>query len=41
MTIPDYKITDKNSFLGATTGDGREIAGLYFYQVLDCLVDLA
>jgi hypothetical protein len=41
MTIPDYKITDLESFTDATTEHGREIAGLYFYQVLDCLVDLA
>jgi hypothetical protein len=40
MPIKDWKITGLGSFKDAT-GDGREVAGLYFYQVLDCLVDLA
>jgi len=38
--IPDYRISDLNTF-GEVTGEPRQIAGLYFYQILDCLVDLA
>jgi len=38
--MPLPPITDLNSF-NTVTGDPRQIAGLYFYQVLDCLVDLA
>jgi hypothetical protein len=38
--LVDYRIHDLESF-NQTTGAGHEIAGLYFYQQLDCLVDLA
>jgi hypothetical protein len=42
MPIKDYNITDLMSFQAATaTNEKRGIAGLYFYQLLDCLVDLA
>jgi len=40
VPITNYRIVDLASFLGAT-GEPRQIAGLYFYQILDCLVDLA
>lgn len=40
MPLTNYVISDLRSFQ-ATTGDPRQIAGLYFYQQLDCLVDLA
>lgn len=40
MSIEDYKITNLLSFQHVTD-EPREIAGLYFYQILDCLVDLA
>jgi hypothetical protein len=40
MSIPDFKIEDLVSFQ-AVTNEPHEIAGLYFYQLLDCLVDLA
>ena len=39
-TLPDHRIHDLASF-NQTTGEGHEVAGLYFYQQLDCLVDLA
>jgi hypothetical protein len=39
-TLPDHRIHDLESF-NQTTGEGHEVAGLYFYQQLDCLVDLA
>jgi hypothetical protein len=39
-TIRNYRITDLASFDEATESP-RDIAGLYFYQLLDCLVDLA
>ncbi|HKA22790.1 MAG TPA: hypothetical protein VKM94_17895 [Blastocatellia bacterium] len=39
-SIPNYRITNLDSFEGATK-EPRQIAGLYFYQLLDCLVDLA
>lgn len=39
-TLPGHRIHDLASF-NETTGDGHEVAGLYFYQQLDCLVDLA
>jgi hypothetical protein len=39
-SIPNYRIANRQSFQAAT-GEPREIAGLYFYQLLDCLVDLA
>jgi hypothetical protein len=38
--LADYRIYDLESF-NQTTGAGHEVAGLYFYQQLDCLVDLA
>jgi hypothetical protein len=38
--IKDYRIIDLPSFEEATEAP-RSIAGLYFYQILDCLVDLA
>src|ERR1700736_2701995 len=38
--LPDHRIKDLASFQHATK-DPRQIAGLYFYQLLDCLVDLA
>jgi hypothetical protein len=39
-SLTNNKISDLNSF-NAVTGDPHEVAGLYFYSVLDCLVDLA
>jgi hypothetical protein len=39
-SLTNYKIRDLNSF-NAATEDPHEVAGLYFYSVLDCLVDLA
>lgn len=39
-TLPDHRIHDLASFK-QTTGEHHEVAGLYFYQQLDCLVDLA
>lgn len=38
--LPDYRIHDLESF-NQVTGEGHEVAGLYLYQKLDCLVDLA
>jgi hypothetical protein len=38
--LPDHRIHDLVSF-NQVTGEGHEVAGLYFYQQLDCLVDLA
>ena len=40
MPIRDHRIKDLRSFEEATE-EPRQIAGLYFYQILDCLVDLA
>ena len=40
MALVNYRILDLESFQDVT-GDPRQIAGLYFYQQLDCLVDLA
>ncbi len=40
MSIPNYRITNQKTF-AEVTGQTRQIAGLYFYQVLDCLIDLA
>ena len=40
MALKNYHIEDLKSF-NDVTGDPRQIAGLYFYQQLDCLVDLA
>ena len=39
-SLTKQKISDLNSFNGVT-GDPHQVAGLYFYSVLDCLVDLA
>lgn len=39
-SIPDHRIKDLDSFK-QVTGEPRQIAGLYFYQLLDCLVELA
>jgi hypothetical protein len=38
--LSDYRIKNLQSFQDATK-EPRQIAGLYFYQLLDCLVDLA
>jgi hypothetical protein len=40
LTINDHQIADRSSF-AAVTGRGREVAGIYFFYKLDCLVDLA
>jgi hypothetical protein len=40
MPITDHRITNLKSFQKVTE-DPRDVAGLYFYQMLDCLVDLA
>jgi hypothetical protein len=40
LFIKDHRITNRESFL-ETTKEPRQIAGLYFYQLLDPLVDLA
>ena len=40
MPIPDRRITTLASFT-QVTAEPRQVAGLYFYQVLDCLFDLA
>ena len=40
MALQDHRITNFIKFQ-AVTGDPHQIAGLYFYQQLDCLVDLA
>ena len=40
MPIPNHRITDLTSF-EEVTEEPRQIAGLYFYQALDCLIDLA
>ncbi|MBV8887620.1 MAG: hypothetical protein JO235_26985 [Chroococcidiopsidaceae cyanobacterium CP_BM_RX_35] len=40
MPIPNYHITSIESFEAATK-EPRQIAGLYFYHLLDCLVDLS
>src|SRR5439155_22141331 len=39
-SIPDYKITDLATF-NKVTSDPHQVAGLYFYSILDCLVELA
>jgi hypothetical protein len=39
-TIPNYKIDNLDSFNGATS-DPHQVAGLYFFYTLDCLIDLA
>jgi hypothetical protein len=39
-TLTKYEITDLDSFR-EVTANPREIAALYFYSVLDCLVELA
>ena len=38
--LTDYNITDLETF-NATTLEPRWVAGLYFYSILDCLVELA
>jgi hypothetical protein len=38
--LADYRIDDLKSF-ESVTGEPHQLAGLYFYQQLDCLVDLA
>jgi hypothetical protein len=40
LSIKDHRITNRDSFL-ETTQEPRQIAGLYFFQLLDCLVELA
>jgi hypothetical protein len=40
MPIPNFRITSLDSFKEVTK-EPRQLAGLYFYQLLDCLVDLA
>ena len=40
VSLTNHKISDLNSF-SKVTGDPHQVAGLYFYSVLDCLVDLA
>jgi hypothetical protein len=40
MAITDHQIQDFNSF-NAVTSDPHHIAGVYFFQQLDCLIDLA
>jgi hypothetical protein len=40
MSIPDFRIKDFATFQEVTE-EPRQIAGLYFYQLLDCLVELA
>ena len=39
-TLKNFKIADLVSFTEVTKPP-REIAGLYFYQILDCVTDLA
>jgi hypothetical protein len=39
-SLNNHKISDLNSF-NEETRDPHQVAGLYFYSVLDCLVDLA
>ena len=39
-TIPDHQIQDFASF-NAVTSDPHQVAGLYFFYQLDCLIDLA
>lgn len=39
-SIPNHKIVDFQSFR-QVTGDNHEVAGIYFFSVLDCLVELA
>jgi hypothetical protein len=40
VAYQDLRVKDSITFQ-AVTGDPRQIAGLYFYKQLDCLVDLA
>jgi hypothetical protein len=40
MPIPDYRIKNFTTFQEVTE-EPHQIAGLYFYKILDCLVDLA
>lgn len=39
-SIQNHNIRDLKSFV-SVTGEPRQIAGLYFYMLLDCLIDLA
>jgi hypothetical protein len=39
-TVPDHQIFDLTSF-DAVTCEPHQVAGLYFYYKLDCLIDLA
>jgi hypothetical protein len=40
LTIPNHNIENLDSFIALTSGS-RQVAGLYFYMLLDCLVDTA
>ncbi len=40
VTIPNHKIRNLESF-NTVTNEPRQVAGLYFYMLLDCLVDLS
>lgn len=40
MAIPDHQISDLKSFEAVTTNQ-YQVAGLYFFYKLDCLIDLA
>src|SRR5262245_1564003 len=40
MAVPDHQISDLNSF-ELVTSNPYQVAGLYFYYKLDCLIDLA
>src|SRR5215472_16379296 len=40
MALPDLRIKDRKTFEDVTK-DPHQLAALYFYQQLDCLVDLA
>jgi hypothetical protein len=40
MTIADHQIQDLDSF-NTVTSDPHQVAGLYFFYKLDCLIDLA
>src|SRR5687768_4835571 len=40
MAIPDHQISDLKSF-EKVTGKQYQVAGVYFFYKLDCLVDLA
>jgi hypothetical protein len=40
MPVADYRITSFASFQ-RVTGEPRQVAGLYFFLQLDCLIELA